>query len=159
MKDRESKGKRMDKKYDDKLVTLLKEKQKMTDYYGAPLLIKNLPDCDEKGAMDPRLYNDMKKQLRIMAWMPSKLMRMDVSDKGITNLRKMFNAKKSIPCVEADIYVEEKKAPAEDGYQIPIRIYKDKKESQKKPVLYYIHGGGFFGGSQDVVDESVKMLV
>ena len=58
MKDRESKGKRMDKKYDDKLVTLLKEKQKMTDYYGAPLLIKNLPDCDEKGAMDPRLYND-----------------------------------------------------------------------------------------------------
>lgn len=159
MKDRESKGKRMDKKYDDKLVTLLKEKQKMTDYYGAPFLIKNLPDCDEKGAMDPRLYNDMKKQLRIMAWMPSKLMRMDVSDKGITNLRKMFNAKKSIPCVEADIYVEEKKAPAEDGYQIPIRIYKDKKESQKKPVLYYIHGGGFFGGSQDVVDESVKMLV
>ena len=48
MKDRESKGKRMDKKYDDKLVTLLKEKQKMTDYYGAPFLIKNLPDCDER---------------------------------------------------------------------------------------------------------------
>lgn len=149
----------MDKKYDESLVKLLKKRQKMTDYHGAPLLVKNLPDCDDKGAMDPRLYDDMKKQLFIMSWVPSKWMKMNVSEKGIANLRKMFNAKKSIPCVETDIYKKEKKVPAEDGYQIPIRIYKDKKESKKKPVLYYIHGGGFFGGSPDVVEESVKMLV
>lgn len=149
----------MSKKYDDQLVRLLKERQTMTEYHGAPLLVKNLPDSDEKGAMDPRLYNDMKKQLRVLAWMPSRFMKMDVSEKGIANLRKMFNSKKSVPCVNADIYVEEKTVAAEDGYQIPVRIYKDKKEAENKPVLYYIHGGGFFAGSPDVVDESVKMLV
>lgn len=73
----------MNKKYDDKLVQLLKTKAEQTEYMGAPLLLKNLPDCDEKGAMDPRLYNDMKKQLRVLAWVPSKFMKMDVSEKGI----------------------------------------------------------------------------
>ncbi|MDE6846553.1 MAG: alpha/beta hydrolase [Lachnospiraceae bacterium] len=149
----------MNKKYNDNLVKLLKKKETMTEYYGVPMLVKNLPDCDEEGAMDPRLYNDMKKQLRILAWMPAKLMKMDVSEKGIARLRGMFNAKKSIPCVETKINIEEKKVKAADGYQIPIRIYKDKKDAGNRPVLYYIHGGGFFGGSPDVVEESVKMLV
>lgn len=76
----------MDKKYDDRLVELLNEREETAEYYGAPLLIKNLPDCDEKGAMDPRLYNDMKKQLRLLAWMPGFLMKMDTSEKGIANL-------------------------------------------------------------------------
>lgn len=149
----------MMKKYDDRLVKLLKERQEMTEYYGAPLLVKNLPDCDEKGAMDPRLYNDMKKQLKLFAWMPSKLMKMDTSEKGIANLRKMFNAKKSIPCVSEKISIEEQKVAAEDGYQIPVRIYRKEEKKEICPVLCYIHGGGFFGGSPDVVEESVKMLV
>lgn len=149
----------MKKKYDDRLVQLLKEREEMTDYHGAPVLVKHLPDCDEKGAMDPRLYNDMKSQLKLLAWIPSRFMKMDMSEKGIANLRKTFNAKKSIPCVDAKLYIEERKVEAEDGYQIPVRIYKRQKSDEKKRILLYIHGGGFFGGSPDVVDESIKMLV
>lgn len=149
----------MSKKYDDRLVELLKERQETSSFHGAPLLIKNLPDCDERGAMDPRLYEDMKKQLKLLAWMPSGLMKMDTSEKGIAKLRKMFNAKKSIPCVETELYIENITVAAEDGYQIPVRIYKKEKGAEQMPVLYYIHGGGFFGGSQEVVDESLKMLV
>lgn len=149
----------MDKKYGDELRKLLKEREKTIDYHGAPVLVKNLPDCDEPGAMDPRLYEDMKSQLRLLAFMPSNLMKMDMSEKGIEKLRNMFNEKKSIPCVKADIYMEEQKVQAEDGYPIPVRIYKETKDSAHKPVLYYIHGGGFFGGSPDVVEESVRMLV
>lgn len=149
----------MNKKYEDRLLQLLKEKQEMTEYFGAPLLVKNLPDCDEKGAMDPRLYQNMKKQLQLLRWIPSKFMKMDVSEKGIKKLREMFNAKKSVSCVESTIYTGEQKVKAEDGFQISVRIYKDRKESENKPVLLYIHGGGFFGGSREVVDESVKMLV
>lgn len=149
----------MTKKYNEQLLEKLKERQKISEFHGVPLLVKNLPDCEEKGAMDPRLYQDMKKQLRILAWMPAKLFKMDTSQKGIANLRKAFNAKKSIPCVNEEIHIEERKVPAADGYQIPVRIYRKKKEDEKKPILYYIHGGGFFGGSPDVVEESVKMLV
>lgn len=98
----------MGKKYEDKLVKALKDRQQLTDYHGAPLLVKNLPDCDERGAMAPRLYQDMKKQLKIMGWMPKKLLKMDTSEKGIANLRKMFNAVKSVSCVDAEINIEKK---------------------------------------------------
>ena len=36
---------------------------KVEDYHGAPVLVKYLPDSDERGAMDPRLYADQKKTL------------------------------------------------------------------------------------------------
>lgn len=132
---------------------------KVEDYHGAPVLVKYLPDSDERGAMDPRLYADQKKTLRMMAWMPSFLMKMDTSPKGIANLRKMFNGIKSIPCVDAPISIEKRTVPAADGYEIPVRIYKENPEDTGKTILYYIHGGGFFGGSPDVVEESVKMFV
>lgn len=150
----------MGKKYEESLLYALKNRQKMEEYQGVPLLVKNLPDSDEKGAMDPRLYEDSKKNLKIMAWMPSFLMKMDTSEKGIANLRKMFNGVKSVPCVEEKITIENRLVKAEDEYQIPVRIYKKSSgEVDTKAVFYYIHGGGFFGGSPDVVEEAVKMFV
>ena len=148
----------MGKKYEESLLYALKNRQKMEEYQGVPLLVKNLPDSDEKGAMDPRLYEDSKKNLKIMAWMPSFLMKMDTSEKGIANLRKMFNGVKSVPCVEEKITIENRLVKAEDEYQIPVRIYKKSSgEVDTKAVFYYIHG--FFGGSPDVVEEAVKMFV
>ena len=45
----------MAKQYEENLVRALKDRQTLEDYHGAPLLVKNLPDCDEKGAMAPPL--------------------------------------------------------------------------------------------------------
>ena len=143
----------MSKQYDERLVQALKQRQKVEDYHGSPVLVKYLPDCDEKGAMDPRLYRDQKKALKMMAWMPSFLMKMDTSPKGIANLRKMFNGVKSVPCVDAPVYLERRTVAAQDGYEIPVRIYKPARDAVCKGILYYIHGGGFFGGSPDVVEE------
>lgn len=80
-------------------------------------------------------------------------------EKGIANLRKMFNEVKSIPCVERKILVEEKHVTADDGYEIPVRIYHSETPKENGVILYYIHGGGFFGGHPGVVEESVKMFV
>lgn len=150
----------MTKKYDDKLLKALKERQEITSYHGTPVLVKNLPDSDERGAMDPRLYQDSKKMLNMIRFLPNGFMKIDASEKGIARLRKMFNAVKSIPCVESSsIFIEKRTVLAADGCEIPIRIYKNQKDAQDRAILYYIHGGGFFGGSPDVVEESVKMLV
>lgn len=73
----------MSRKYEETLLQALKQRQTEEEYHGVPILVKNLPDCDEKGAMDPRLYQDQKKGLKMMAWMPSFLMKMDTSPKGI----------------------------------------------------------------------------
>lgn len=150
----------MTKKYDDKLLKALKERQKITSYHGTPVLVKNLPDSDERGAMDPRLYQDSKKMLNMIRFLPNGFLKIDASEKGIARLRKMFNAVKSIPCVESSsISIEKRTVAAADGCEIPVRIYKNQKDAQARAILYYIHGGGFFGGSPDVVEESVKMLV
>lgn len=149
----------MTRKYDVSLLQALKEKETKIKYMGCDVLVKNLPDCDEPGAMDPRLYQDMKKQLKMMALVPSGMMKMDVSEKGIRKLREMFNGIKSIPTVEETIIIEHKTVSAQDGYDIPIRIYHKEEDQENAPILYYIHGGGFFGGSPDVVEESVKLLV
>ena len=100
------------KKYEDTLLKGLKEKETTENYHGVPILVKNLPDCDVKGAMDPRLYRDSKKQIFMMSVMPKSMMKMDTSEKGLANLRNMFNAKKSIPCVDTDILIENKTVKA-----------------------------------------------
>lgn len=148
----------MSRQYEEELLRALKKRQTMGEYHGVQVIYKNLPDSNEKGAMDPRLYRDQKKALQMMAWMPSFLMKMDTSPKGIEKLRVMFNGVKSAPCVEETITIEKQTVQAEDGYKIPVRIYRTEKK--KVPgVFYYIHGGGFFGGSPDVVEEAVKMFV
>lgn len=148
----------MSRQYDEKLLQALKERQTCEEYHGVPVLMKNLPDSDERGAMDPRLYRDQKKGLKMMAWMPSFMMKMDTSPKGIEKLRGMFNGIKSVPCVESRIKIERQTVLAKDGYAIPVRIYYPAVK-QVDGIFYYIHGGGFFGGSPDVVDEAVKMFV
>lgn len=149
----------MERRYSKELLDKLVERQETIMLKGVKVLVKNLPDSDEKGAMDPRLYKDMKKQLLIMKYMPKSLLKMDMSPKGIKKLRKMFNGIKSIPIVKKNIKIEHRNVKGEDGNQIPIRIYKSEKMRKNSQVLYFIHGGGFFAGSPDVVEEFVKLIV
>lgn len=38
----------MPRKYDKELLTKMKERETKMDYHGAEVLVKNLPDCDER---------------------------------------------------------------------------------------------------------------
>ena len=149
----------MARKYSQDLLDKLMERQEEMDYKGATILVKNLPDSDDKGAMDPRLYNDMKKQLNIMRFVPKSMMKQKFDAKGIAQLRKMFNGVKSHPIVEKPIKISNKTVKAADGYEIPVRIYESDSMRKNTPILYYIHGGGFFAGNLDVVEESLKLMV
>ena len=54
------------KQYSGELLQEMKERQSIQDYYGLKILVKNIPDCDERGTMDPRRYKDTKKGLRMI---------------------------------------------------------------------------------------------
>lgn len=149
----------MSRRYSQELLDKIVERQEMVNIKGAEVLVKNLPDSDEKGAMDPRLYKDMKKQLTLMRFMPKSALKMDSSPKGIGKLRSMFGEVKSTPIVEKNIEIIHETVKASDGYKVPVRIYKPESMKENTPILYYIHGGGFFGGSPDVVEELVKLIV
>ncbi|MGN1343773.1 MAG: alpha/beta hydrolase [Traorella sp.] len=148
----------MTRKYDLHLLDLLKQREIKKDYMGAELRIKRVPDCDEEGCMDTRLYEDSKKMMRLLTFMPSKMMKMDTSEKGLANLRETFNGIKSIPVVEENITCKQLSVKADDGYDIPLYLYTQVKTTDTLPVLFYIHGGGFFGGHHGVVEESLRLM-
>lgn len=148
----------MARKYDTKLVDLLKERIEKQDFKGTEIIIKKLPDSDEAGAMDPRLYEDSKKMLKMLKYMPSGMLKMDTSPKGIIKLREMFNGIKSVPVVENGVKTIKHAVMMRDGECIDVYQYTNDKTTMTMPVLYYIHGGGFFGGHHGVVEESLKLM-
>ncbi len=81
----------MERKYNQDLLDKIKERQTVTKIHGVDVIVKNLPDCDENGAIDPRLYEDSKKMLKMLKFMPQSMLKMDTSAKGIAKLREMFN--------------------------------------------------------------------
>lgn len=148
----------MGRKYSQELLDKIMEKQETVNMKGAEVLVKNLPDCDARGAMDPRLFNDMKAQMEMMASMAEGEPKKDAAP-SLVELRGMFAAIKSTPIVEKKMDIIRETVEAADGYEIPVRIYKSETMKENAPILYYIHGGGFFGGSPDVVEELVKLIV
>ena len=95
----------MTRKYDIRLLEKLKEREGKGNYKGQELIIKRLPDCDEDGAMDPRLFEDQKKMLKMLKIMPMFMVKkmMKVDPEHIDNLREMFNGIKSVPVVTSEI--------------------------------------------------------
>ena len=149
----------MERRYAKALLLKLSEMTQEVSLNGCPVLIKPIPDCDEPGAMDPRVYDASKGMLRMMRWVPKGLIKFDLSPKGLMKLRAMFNGVKSIPITVKPIDIQSITVKADDGYEIPIRIYTTSTMGKDLPVLYYIHGGGFFAGHPGVVEESLKLIV
>ncbi len=149
----------MERKYSQELLDKIKEKQQIIQWEGVDILMKPIPDCDEEGKMDTRLYRDSKKMATIIRFMPKSLMKLDASPKSIERLREMFNGVKSISIASPRIEVLHKTIKGLDNNDIPFRVYLPIERKESLPVLYYIHGGGFFGGHMGVVDQLVKMIV
>lgn len=147
------------KRYSEELLKKISEKQYVEKIYGMDVLMKPIPDCDIGGAMDTRLYNDNKKMAMIMRFMPKSMMKMDASPKTIEKLRGMFNGIKSIPVSSEDIEIISTSFKGLDDNDVPMKVYLPLERKEKAPVLYYIHGGGFFGGHSGVVEQFVKMIV
>lgn len=148
----------MTRKYDSILVDKLKERVVKDSFKNCPIFIKRLPDSEEEGAMDPRLYEDVKKQLAMMKLMPSGMLKMDTSPKGIVKLREMFNGVKSVPVSTGNVHIRKHSVLMPDGEFIDVYQYTTDKTTVEMPTLYYIHGGGFFGGHHGVVEESLKLM-
>ena len=149
----------MSRKYDKHLVTAIKEKEYQTTRRGVEMTVKPIPDFEGIGAMDPRLLKSSKKMTLMMKFMPKNLMKMDGSPKSIQRLRKIFNNVDSTEIITSGYTREDKTVKAKDGYSIPISIFKSDNTMPNAPILYFIHGGGFFAGSTDVVAEALKLFV
>lgn len=149
----------MPRAYDRQLLNDIQRKQKMAVVDEVPILFKSIPDCDLKGAMDPRLYKDMKKVAFVTRFLPKRLLQGELNLKSLDRLRAMFGSVDSTPLVDDEVEQLTEIVIAEDGAELPIHCFKTAKTLENAPMLYYIHGGGFFGGSTEVVADALKLLV
>lgn len=149
----------VEKKYSEELLQAIEKKQYYKTYEEVEVLMKPIPDCDEDGMMDTGLYNDSKKMAMLTRIMPKSLMKLDTSPKGIKKLRGMFNEIKSRPVTSEKIEIIKETVQGLDYNDISMLVYLPLERKENLPVLYYIHGGGFFGGHPGVVEQLVKMIV
>lgn len=130
----------MTRKYDIRLLEKLKEREGKGNYKGQELIIKRLPDCDEDGAMDPRLFEDQKKMMKMLKIMPMFMVKkmMKVDPEHIDNLREMFNGIKSVPVVTSEITTKKHEVETAKGITCDVYQYTNEKTTKESPVLYYI---------------------
>ncbi|MCI6770746.1 MAG: alpha/beta hydrolase [Oscillospiraceae bacterium] len=158
------KKKSWDKKwYTDEFFAAFKATAKTITEDGLTITEKYAPDALSEIAADPRMLGGpLGKNAKMMSFLPEgviKKMSMDLSGKGLRNFRKSCDKVSSAVCVKGGIDLTDQTVTAKDGYEIPIRIYRSEKCETNGPCLFFMHGGGFIGGSIPPYDEVWKVFV
>lgn len=139
----------------EKLVCSLAAKAvigKRDDY---PFVIKPIPDSDEQGQLDPRVYRVQQQQAQAMASMERTIPDPSDMTKFVSTIRAMFGWVNE-DITETKVDTTYKTIEGSNG-PIPLRIYTPIQEGSL-PVVVFFHGGGFIGGSVDVVENPCKAL-
>ncbi|MGE7215859.1 alpha/beta hydrolase [Priestia koreensis] len=112
---------------------------------------KPIPDTKKSGELDPRVY-EMKQKERAAREGKKEESAEDVSIEAIRESMGFPNTDVTTSAIQVHYTF----ARGRSG-DIPIRIYTPPQE-EKKPAVVYFHGGGFIGGSVDVVENACKCL-
>ncbi|MGI6109463.1 MAG: alpha/beta hydrolase [Eubacteriaceae bacterium] len=145
-------------KYNPALPGRIRQNERIENYKGIDILVKPIPEGGKPGDMDPRLFKAMWFMPFIAPFMPKPDPDQTAEEKMVP-LRKMFREYSGTYMADKDIAYTTVHITSTDDYQLPIRIYKREFSGSDLPVLIYFHGGGFFGGSMDVVEQLCKMIV
>jgi acetyl esterase/lipase len=131
----------------EKLLLQIKEKQEIKNQRGLDLLIKHIPDHELDGDLDPRVKKTLASMPKFETPENSKEIPIEFirSIMGYDN----FDISKGIETIDKNII-------GRNG-DIPLKIY-SANVSTNMPVMVFIHGGGFFGGTTKAVENPCKYL-
>ena len=158
------KKKSWDKKwYTDEFLNELKQTQ-YTEMCGSlPITVKYAPDAVSPLGIDPRLLGGpMGKTAKSMRLLPEfviKRIKIKFNEKMLSSFRAVCDKTSSAVCVRGGVDISDSTVTTDDGYEIPIRIYKNKNCSSENGCLYFMHGGAFIAGSMTPYDEAWKVFV
>ncbi|MDE7220679.1 MAG: alpha/beta hydrolase [Oscillospiraceae bacterium] len=149
--------------YTDEFLRQLKAAARIEMDGDLPVTVKYAPDAGSELAIDPRLLGGpLGRNAKRMALLPDFLLdrlKMRTDAKSIEAFRENSNKAASAVCVQDGVDLEDRTVPTADGENIPIRIYRSKHCQPDGPCLYFMHGGGFIGGSIGPYDEVWKVFV
>lgn len=129
------------------LVQHLQQSQYRTHANHLETIIKPIPDSERTGDLDPRVFETLTSNHTS-----------DDEPDGEFNLE-AARAGMGWPNQDQttiDIKTEYVKIPSEDG-DIPVRLYRP-HHTEAIPAILFFHGGGFFGGTLDTVENPCKFL-
>lgn len=125
---------------------------------GTPVIVKPIPEVDEPGVLDPRFYKKIKSLAALTKWVPDKYLKLGPQKQTLDVLKKAFDLKKSKKITSDTLRVEQIAIRGLDNNILPLRIYRPSHNDGVLPVLFYIHGGGFFAGTLEVCDEFLRYI-
>lgn len=147
-------------KFDYEIEMLQKMRQRTINetIQGVSVKLKPIPDVEETGVLDPRYYKLISSVASLTKWVPDKYLKLGPQKQTIEVLKKAFNLVKSKRVTDDNLRVDQITIRGNDNNLIPLRIYHPIEKQEQVPILYFIHGGGFFAGSLDVCDEFLRYL-
>lgn len=148
----------MARRYDKALLDKIRQGQFETEYKGITVLVKPIPEGGADGEVDPRLFKAMRMLPLMLHFIPKAKKNATVAEQ-IAMPRKMFGEYKGDYVVTEGVDTQHITVKSVDGYAVPVRIYKRGNAGSGLPMLVYYHGGGFFGGGPDIVEQMCKVLV
>ena len=148
----------MARRYDKALLDKIRQGQFETEYKGITVLVKPIPEGGADGEVDPRLFKAMRMMPLMLHFIPKAKKNATVAEQ-IAMPRKMFGEYKGDYVVTEGVDTQHITVKSADGYALPVRIYKRNNAGSGLPMLVYYHGGGFFGGGPDIVEQMCKVLV
>lgn len=140
----------------NKCLTELEKRTMVQNVKGMDITIKKLPDSDAEGEMDSRV-------LQTTLEMVQKMAAMEKPPEGEFDLMKMVQGMRAsmgwpnTDVTTTDIRTEAATIQSSEGGAIPVRIYTP-AQGANMPAVVFFHGGGFFGGTLDVVENPCKAI-
>lgn len=149
----------MGRQYSSDILTRLAHGAVTCEEDGISIIYKPIPEGAPPGTPDPRLLKQMRAKVHLASLLRCLPRRQADPLEQVLKLRKAFNTVKSLRITSTHVTVEHHVVES-SGYRVPVRVYRPLvREDNPIPVLYYIHGGGFFAGSPDVVEEMCQLVV
>ncbi|MCI7805665.1 MAG: alpha/beta hydrolase [Spirochaetales bacterium] len=144
--------------YDRALLRAIREGESETLYKGVKVLVKPIPEGGKEGDSDPRLAKAMRFMPLMLHFIPKPKKNASLQER-IAMPRKMFSEYKGLNLVSEGVNLKHVSVKSSDGHDVPVRIYTRTDAGADLPMLVYYHGGGFSGGSPDIVDQMCRLLV
>lgn len=138
----------------DALVSKLGEKTEETERDGYRFTVKPIPDSDAAGPLDPRVYDVLREQ----AMPPFSHVERRMEAEDVRQMRAMMGWPNT-PVHRTEVETVCRTIHGTNG-PIPLRIYTPEGEGPEapRPAVVFFHGGGFIGGTVDVMENPCRAL-
>ena len=135
----------------DECLEVLREGGQIVRKGALEICMKPVPETKEPGAVDPREAH----------WFRTKPTGPNIKDPAHLTKAEIHAIRTAMGCVSVDRshdITTEVRVITTDAGDLPVLIYTPVKGISPKPVVVYIHGGGFFGGTARVIENACKEL-